>query len=129
MNKINNKSLEVGIAIDSLLNPICDVFPIIADKGAKSPFIVYRRTALGAQNTKDLQVSGYLETATVDIVIASTKYRQSIELTQKVKDILEKTRGNIEGVKIHDIQVVNSSETWANDAYLQLLNCRFEIEK
>lgn len=126
---MNNKSLEVGYAINKLLSPICEVYPIIADKGAKFPFIVYRRTALGEQNTKDLKTNGYIETATVEIVIASTKYIDSINLTQKAKDILERTRGTVEGVKIHRIKVINAVESWANDTYLQTLMTQIEIEK
>ena len=126
---MNSKSLEIGIAIDTLLNPICEVYPIIADKGATYPFIVYRRTALGEVNTKDLKVSGYIETATVELVIASTKYKDSIDLTEQVKETLERTRGNIQGIKIQNIEVINATETWANDAYLQVLTCRIDIEK
>lgn len=126
---MNNKSLEVGYAINSLLSPICEVYPIVADKGAKFPFMVYRRTALGEQNTKDLKVLGYLETATVEIVIASTKYIDSIQLAQRAKDILERTRGTVEGIKIHNIKVINAIESWANDTYLQTLMTQIEIEK
>ena len=126
---ISNRSLEVGIVIDNLINPICKVYPIIADKGSKFPFLVYRRTGLNEGNTKDLKVAGYIETATMELIIVATKYRESIELTKQIKTKLERTRGLIEGIKIHDIQVINSSENFANDAYLQTLICRIEIEK
>lgn len=127
--RTNSKSLEVGMAVNKLLEGIIDCYPIIADKGANYPYLVYRRTGLGEELTKDRRCDGYTEYATVELILVAVKYRESIELAQKIKDKLEQSRGEIDDIKIRNIVMINSSENWANDAYLQSLTMRIEIEK
>ena len=121
--------MEVGVVIAKQLEEVCITYPIIADKGAEYPFAVYRRTALGENLTKDLRTDGYIEYATVELVIASTKYSDSIRLAQEAKTKLEATKGNIDGVKINDIRMISATENWGNDAYMQIMTYRIEIEK
>lgn len=122
-------SLFVGLAINEIIKDIIPTFPIIADKTANYPFCVYRRTSLNEDLTKDLKCKGYIEYVGLELVIASTKYKESVEKTQKIKDRLEQVQGNIANVKIRNIEVLNCTENWANDAYFQLMTVRIEIEK
>ena len=126
----STKSLYVGLAINSLIEGIIPTYPIIADKGATYPFCVYRRTSFNENLTKDLKVSGYIETVGLELVIACTKYKESVELAQQIKDKLESTRNEIiEGVQVRTIEILNCQENWANDAYFQIMTLRIEIEK
>ena len=114
-------SLQIGKSVYQILNDIQPkkVFPLIADQGVEYPFIIYRRSALSPASTKDRY--NYQELATVEVIVADSTYAGSIELAEKVKLKMEKTRGEIAGIKIGEVQLVSSNESFLEDAFLQNL--------
>lgn len=132
MAKLRTSSLKIGRVIHDRLKDIIRIFPIIADKGVEGNFAVYRRTALNESDTKDLY--NYEEVAYMDIIVVSSTYDKSVELAQSIKIRLEATKGDFETAKeeaitIGDIEMTNASEDWQNDAYIQRLTFKINIEK
>lgn len=130
--KLRTSSLKIGRVIHEKLKDIIRIFPIIADKGVEGNFAVYRRTALNVSDTKDLY--NYEEVAYMDIIVVSSTYDSSVELAQAIKIRLEATRGDFETAKeeaitIGSIEMTNASEDWQNDAYIQRLTFKINIEK
>ena len=123
---INSKSLYIGSAINELIKNIAPTFPLIAEEGTTYPFIVYKRNNLTPYNTKDIY--NYQELASIEIVIADTNYKNSLQLAVKVKERLEHYRGTVQGIDIADITLVSSSEEWIGDAYIQRLNFNIVID-
>lgn len=117
--KLLTDNLEFGTFLNEKLDNIIPVYPIIADKGASYPFCVYRRTGFLPKNTKDIY--NYEEIMNIEVIIASTSYKESIKLAQKVKDTLEGYRGEWRTTTINSIEMNNSNEDWSNDAYIQKL--------
>ena len=97
-------SLQIGKAIYAILanNKIQKVYPLVADEGTTFPFIVYRRTGLKPASTKDRY--NYKEMASMEIIVASDNYSESIQLAEQVKDILEHTRGTYNNIKVGEIR-------------------------
>lgn len=132
MAKLRTSSLKIGRVIHEQLKDIIRIFPIIADKGVEGNFAVYRRTALNESDTKDLY--NYEEVAYMDIIVVSSTYDNSIELAQAIKIRLEAVNGdfetaNEEAITIENIEMTNASEDWQNDAYIQRLTFKINIEK
>ena len=132
MAKLRTSSLKIGRVIHEKLKDIIRIFPIIADKGVEGNFAVYRRTALNESDTKDLY--NYEEVAYMDIIVVSSTYDCSVELAQAIKIRLEAVNGDFETAKeeaitIENIEMTNASEDWQNDAYIQRLTFKINIEK
>lgn len=121
-------SLQIGKAIYTILakNNITKVFPLVADEGTTFPFIVYKRSGLEPSNTKDRY--NYSELATLDIIIAASTYQESINLTEKVKDILEHNRGIYNDINIGDITLDDADEDYIEDTFIQKLTFKIEIK-
>lgn len=117
--KLLTDNLDFGTFIIEKIDDIIPVYPIIADKGATYPFCVYRRTGFVPKNTKDIY--NYEEIISIEIIIASTSYKESIKLAQKIKDTLECYRGRWRTTTINQILMDNCNEDWSNDAYIQKL--------
>ena len=121
--------LRVGKTINYLLtnsevNTIVNgkIFPIIADQGTTYPFITYRRAGNGNGDSKD---SIYEDITTVELVIASAYYEESIEIAQKCREALEKKRYD----NIKDVRLVDASEDFQDEVFIQNLLFTIKIKK
>lgn len=88
------------------------------------PFIVYRRTSIEPSDSKDRFI--YSEDTYVEVVIASDKYNESIEIADLVKNALQGKKGNYSGINIHDIRMTNADEDYIEDTFIQ--NLTFNIK-
>lgn len=125
------KGLQIGKAINAILaeENIQKVFPIVADEGTTFPFIVYRR--IGLQSARDNYTKDrfYDDTrySRVEVLIADTNYKGCLELADKVADILVKTRGIFNGIKIREITLEDADEDYIEDTFIQKLIFNIEI--
>lgn len=120
-----NNSLKVGRFIAEHIKDIVPVYAVLADHGATYPFAVYRRTGLTTYNTKDK--FNYSEHVLIEINVASKDYDESVELLDKIKSRLEHKSGIINDIYVEGIDVINSSEDWQNDAYIQTIVFRIKV--
>lgn len=120
------KSLKIGDMVYDLCKDICSggCFPIIADKGAKYPFMIYRRSGLSEMASKDHNIIDFVN---VEIIVCSTDYTESVNLITKVKDTLELKRWSNGEFRVIDTDITGGSEYWNNDAYVQSLNVMFKV--
>ena len=122
-------SLQIGKAIYHILSNDTDVvdrvqnkiYPLIADVDTTFPFIIYKRTGITPADSKDRFI--YSEDIYVDIVIASDKYNESIEIADLVRIALLK--GGYDGIK--DINLTDADEDYIEDTFIQ--NLTFKIKK
>lgn len=122
-------SLQIGKAIYHILSNDTDVvdrvqnkiYPLIADVDITFPFIIYKRTGITPADSKDRFI--YSEDVYVDIVIASDKYNESIEIADLVRTALLK--GGYDGIK--DIDLTDADEDYIEDTFIQ--NLTFKIKK
>ena len=125
-------SLNIGKVIkdilyqDEALNTLVksQVFPMIAEENTTFPFIVYRRNSIRKVSTKDYVND---EIASVDIVIASDKYAQSVEIAERVRFILEHGGYEGENFSVDNITLSNASEQYMQNTYIQTLTFDIEI--
>lgn len=124
------KSLEVGKKIYSLLNGDSrlttlvgnKIYPIIVEKETNYPFIVYKRSNIIPDYTKDFHLK---DNVIIDIICVSNNYANGIEIAEIVRDILEDKRTN----DIQSIRLESADEDYIDDAFVQTLSFNLTITK
>lgn len=124
------RSLEVGKEIYSILSKnksLTDkvgnkIYPIIVEKDTNYPFIVYKRSNVIPDYTKDYHFKDYV---IVDIICVSNHYVESVEIASLVRESLEDKRiGNINSIRLE-----SADEDFIDDAYIQTLSFNLTINK
>lgn len=123
-------SLKVGKEIYSLLNGsslLTDIvgskiYPIIVEKETTYPFIVYKRSNIIPNYTKDFH---FKDEVIIDVICVSNDYSESVDIASMVRDILEDKRfTGIESIKLE-----SADEDFIDDAYIQTLSFNLTITK
>lgn len=121
-------SLNIGKAIYTILQTSVDIdkkiYPLIADEGTTFPFIIYKRTGLAPESTKD----NTNENVSVEINIASSNYSESIDLAIKVRKALEHKKGTYSDIAIEDIVIDDATEDYIEDTFIQTLTFKIELQ-
>lgn len=121
-------SLNIGKAIYTILQTSIDIdkkiYPLIADEGTTFPFIIYKRTGLTPESTKD----NTNEDVSVEINIASSNYSESIDLAIKVRKALEHKKGTYSDIAIEDIVIDDATEDYIEDTFIQTLTFKIELQ-
>lgn len=124
--------LNVGKAIYNILSQDETVglknkiFPLIAENGTTYPFCVYKRNSLSFDITKDVyktQLEGIVE-----LTIVSDKYEQSIEVAETITEKLSKSKGVFANIEIKKIEIIDASEDYQDDAYIQNITIKIIIK-
>lgn len=123
-------SLKVGKEIYSILSKnksLTDIvgnkiYPIIVEKDTNYPFIVYKRSNVIPDYTKDYHFKDYV---IVDIICVSNHYVESVEIASLVRESLEDKRiGDINSIRLE-----SADEDFIDDAYIQTLTFNLTINK
>ena len=121
-------SLNIGKAIYTILQTSIDIdkkiYPLIADEGTTFPFLIYKRTGLTPESTKD----NTNENVSVEINIASSNYSESIDLAIKVRKALEHKKGTYSDIAIEDIVIDDATEDYIEDTFIQTLTFKIELQ-
>lgn len=123
-------SLKVGKVIYSLLNGNdsltnivgSKIYPIIVEKETTYPFIVYKRSNIIPDYTKDFH---FKDEVIVDIICVSNDYSESVEIASIVRNILEDKRLT----DIQSIKLESADEDFIDNAYVQTLSFNLTINK
>lgn len=95
------------------------IFPLVSENGTTFPFIVYKRIGILPFTTKDKFI--HRSEATVDVIIASDKYYDSIEIADLVLSALSGKKGEYSGQTVKDIIFSDASEDFVDDTFIQSL--------
>lgn len=125
-------TIQIGKVINALLNAdraLSEmignrVFPLVSKEGTQYPFVVYRRNSVTPTYCKDGLAS---ETASVDIVIASNTYTNSIEVADRVRAAIDKRACVFQDTTVSNIEMTTAEEDFVDDTYIQTLNFNFTI--
>lgn len=119
--KAINKLLSVD-TIKSVVNN--KVYPLIAPLNTNFPYIVFKRTST-PYNSKD---NIYQDNVNIEIITVSDNYDKSVALAELIRNELEGKRNiTVEEFRISTIKLIDTSESYSNDAYLQSLTFNFRI--
>ena len=119
--KIGKEIVELLTTGDSVTSYVGDkIFPLIANANTTFPFIVYRRSYYTPASNKDYEN----EKCGMEIVVASTKYEESVNIADAVSNQLNHKQTE----DIEDIIITNTNEDFYEDTYLQRVNIEIEIK-
>jgi hypothetical protein len=126
------ESLEIGRIVKNILSQDTQlsrqigtkIFPLVADKGTSFPFIVYRRDGVTPSSNKDSLV--YDVTVRMSLIIASSDYKQGLDLLSRTIDTLLQELPK--ETSCTDIEILDTSEEYRDDTFLQLLSIGINIK-
>lgn len=99
------------------------VWPIVANTNTKYPYIVYQRTGLMPEYTKD----GVLyNSVSVEIKIVSDNYIKSLDIANIVRQIFEKKISK-DDFNVKNCEIDSVQEDYIDDAYVQTINFIFML--
>lgn len=114
-------------ASDEIKRLVSDrVFPISSKESTFFPFVVYSRSSLTPNYTKDRHDTG--DTVTVEVIAASDNYLNSVEVAEAIRFSMENKRGKYESFNVISAKVVASVEDFISDTFIQRITFEFETE-
>lgn len=123
------QSLKIGSYIFNRIHDITgyDCYPCIADNDVKFPYIVYNRTGLSTELTKD----GYTQdNVSFEISVYSDKYAQSIIVANAVRSALEVLSAqHDETFDVDNSVITNASEYWNDNTFVQQINWTADVTR
>lgn len=122
--------METGISINKHIYSILSqddklkemvgnkIYPLIAEESTTFPFIIFKRTNINTEYSKDGVVQ---DTVDINIGIAAINYNQTIEISERCRELLELTRNGY----FKRITLTSVYEDYVDDTYTQELtfNC------
>ena len=126
-------SILLGKAIYSILTGNTElheyiddkIYPIFAPDEILVPFLVYERRNIVPSYTKD----GLLyDEVGITINIVSADYSDGIEIANIVRSALELKSGDYSGVHIYRTELINSSEDYGVDGFIQTIDFTFKCK-
>lgn len=117
-----NKHIYNLLINDEILNGMVSkkIYPLIAEESVTYPFIIFTKESAMANYTKDLLM---YDTVTISVAIAATNYIQTVEIAERVRQILENRRDDY----FYNILFDEVTEDFVEDAYIQQLKFSVKI--
>lgn len=100
------------------------VYPLVADNNVTMPFIVYQRSNLTSDITKD---GLYEDNVTMTINIAAETYSEALRLAKSARELLEVLSAQYENMDITDATISLATEAYSNNAYVETLQMNFNV--
>lgn len=104
--------------LNSLLGESGNIYPLVADNNVMGSFIVYRRSNIVTNTTKDFC---YEDDTVIEITAVSNTYSNSIDIISRVRKLLEKQHIKYENLDINDAHIVSASEEFSSNMFVQKL--------
>ena len=102
------------------------IYPLSTTKSATFPFVLYKRSSLTPECTKDRYSTG--DSVSMEVVVASDKYLNSITIAEEVRKALEGKRGEYDNFSVIDARLSSASEDYIEDTFIQNLTFTFITE-
>lgn len=96
------------------------IYPLIAEESVTYPFIIFTKENAFANYTKDLLT---YDTVNISVAIAAVNYFQTVQIAERVRQILENYRDDY----FYNILLDNVTEDYVEDTYIQQLQFSAKI--
>ena len=112
-----NKHIYQLLSSDEELEALVgkNIFPLVAEESVKFPFVIFTKTSLNTDYNKCGVTS---DTVTFSVAIAAVNYFQTVEIAERVRQILE---------LYHDdyfarLEMAGVSESFMDNSYIHTLD-------
>lgn len=110
---------------EELKNRVNKIFPVVASIDAELPYIRYCRTGQSAYPQKTGQPGS--DTAVVVVECYTSQYLEGVELAEIVRSLLDFKKGTVGDMRMRSCTMVDSAESWEDDAFIQALTFQVKI--
>ena len=101
------------------------IFPIVVESGTQYPYIVFTRTSINTNFSKDGIIKDIVN---VEINCVTDKYLEGCVIANAVRNLLDCSWYKSEELFISQIRLSNVVEAYQNDDYIQTLTFEFQIK-
>lgn len=117
-----NKHIYQLLINDTILNELVGkkIYPLVAEESVTYPFIIFTKETAFGNYSKDLLM---YDTANISVAIAAVNYFQTVQIAERVRQILENYRDGY----FYNILLENVSEDFVEDTYIQQLQFSAKI--
>ena len=123
-------SLSIGAHVYKKLSDSTELAKLVSDKiyaistktETSFPFVIYKRNSLTPEYTKDRYGTG--DTVSVEIVVASDNYLNSVTIAEEVRKSLE----SYDNFDVIDSKLISANEDFIEDTFIQSLVFSFKTE-
>ena len=123
-------SLSIGAHVYKRLSDSTELAKLVSDKiyaistktETSFPFVI----SLTPEYTKDRYGTG--DTVSVEIVVASDNYLNSVTIAEEVRKSLENKRGSYDNFDVIDSKLISANEDFIEDTFIQSLVFSFKTE-
>lgn len=117
-----NKHIYNLLISDEKLKELVDnkIYPLVAEESVTYPFVIFTKESAFANYTKDLLL---YDTVTISVAIAAVNYFQTVEIAERIRQILENYRDSY----FCNILLDNVAEEFVEDTYIQTLQFSAKI--
>lgn len=118
---VNKYIYQLLISDDKLKELVGNkIYPLVAEESVTYPFIIFTKENAFANYTKDLLT---YDTVNISVAIAAVNYFQTVEIAERVRQILENYRDDY----FYNILLDNVTEDFVEDTYIQQLQFSAKI--
>lgn len=126
-------SLSIGAHVYKRLSDSTELAKLVTDKiyaistktETSFPFVIYKRNSLTPEYAK-YSTTG--DTVSVEIVVASDNYLNSVTIAEEVRKSLENKRGSYDNFDVIDSKLISADEDFIEDTFIQRLVFSFKTE-
>lgn len=126
-------SLSIGAHVYKKLSDSTELAKLVTDKiyaistktETSFPFVIYKRNSLTPEYAK-YNTTG--DTVSVEIVVASDNYLNSVTIAEEVRKSLENKRGSYDNFDVIDSKLISADEDFIEDTFIQRLVFSFKTE-
>lgn len=117
-----NKYIYQLLISDEILKELVGnkIYPLVAEESVTYPFIIFTKENAFANYTKDLLT---YDTVNISVAIAAVNYFQTVQIAERVRQILENYRDDY----FYNILLDNVTEDYVEDTYIQQLQFSAKI--
>ncbi|WP_308744819.1 DUF3168 domain-containing protein [uncultured Bacteroides sp.] len=127
-------SLSIGAHVYKRLSDSTELAKLVSDKiyaistktETSFPFVIYKRSSLVPEYTKDRYGTG--DTVSVEVVVASDNYLNAVTIAEEVRKALENKRGQYDNFNVIDANLMSADEDFIEDTFIQHLVFSFKTE-
>lgn len=123
-----SKHIYAKLSESEALKPLVGdkIFAISTKEATTFPFVVYKRNSLTPAYTKDRYDTG--DNATVEVVVVSDNYFESVEIAEVIRLTLENKRGKYDSFNVTGARLDSADEDFIDDTFIQRLAFSFDTE-
>jgi nitrogen regulatory protein PII-like uncharacterized protein len=102
------------------------IYPLIADNDAKYPFIIYKRTGMTSELTKD---GSCQDDVVIEIKVVTDKYADGVFIASIVRELIQRQYVRFDSYEINDVTLNFANEDFIENAYIQTMQFTLKINE